>query len=107
MKGVFKKHLAEILGIDDPELQEELIEEYNRTFNSSVAQMREASDAADFDRLRQLGHALKGCALNIGHTDAHEHAFFLEQCAKAADLAGCRRTVEGLAAIAARLEAMA
>lgn len=104
MKDLFRAYLTETLGIDDPELQNELIGEYKRTFEESVSQMEEAAGGADFERLRRLGHALKGCALNIGHPEARESALGVEMGARNADLAACRSEIEKLAVMAKQLE---
>lgn len=104
MREFFRAHLTETLGIDDPELQDELIGEYKRTFDDSVAQMQNAAAAADFERLHRLGHALKGCALNIGHPAGREGALGVEMGARNADLEACRSEIEKLAAMARQLE---
>ena len=104
MKELFRAHLTETLGIDDPELQEELMIEYKRTFDDSVAQMKNAAAAADFERLRRLGHALKGCALNIGHPAGRECALGVEMGARDADLDACRTEIEKLSEMAQQLE---
>jgi len=104
MKDFFRAHLTETLGIDDPELQDELIGEYKRTFDDSVTDMRKAADTADFERLRRLGHALKGCALNIGHAAGRECALGVETGARNADLEACRAEIEKLAEMARQLE---
>ena len=104
MKELLRAHLADTLGIDDPELQDELICEYKRTFDDSVVQMRAAVAAADFERLRRLGHALKGCALNIGHPAAREFSLGVETGARNADCDACRAEIEKLADLARQLE---
>ena len=43
MNEQFRAHLAGTLGIDDAELQDELIAEYKRTVTDSIAQMKEAA----------------------------------------------------------------
>ncbi len=104
MREFFRAHLTETLGIDDPELQEELIGEYKRTFDDSVMQMKNAVAAADFERLRRLGHALKGCALNIGHPAGRECALGVEMGARNSDLDACRSEIDKLAEMAQQLE---
>lgn len=104
MKDFFRAHLTETLGIDDLDLQDELIGEYKRTFDDSVADMRKAAAAADFERLRRLGHALKGCALNIGHAAGRECALGVETGARNTDLEACRAEIEKLAEMARKLE---
>jgi len=104
MKEMFSAYLAKTLGIDDPDIQAELIAEYRRTFMETVGQMKLAEQASDFERLRRLGHTLKGCALNIGHAEAREYSLGLENCAKENDLAGCGAEIEKLSALAAELE---
>ena len=104
MKEIFRKHLTETLGIDDAELQDELIAEYKRTFDDSLEKMHEALAAADCERLRRLGHALKGCALNIGDLETKEFALGIENGGKAGNADECRVNVEGLTAQAAKLK---
>ena len=104
MNEQFRAHLAGTLGIDDAELQDELIAEYKRTVTDSIAQMKEAAAAVDFERLRPLGHALKGCALNIGHPAAHECSLGIENGAKESDIAACNARIAELIRLAAELE---
>ena len=92
MNEQFRAHLAGTLGIDDAELQDELIAEYKRTVTDSIAQMKEA------------GHALKGCALNIGHPAAHECSLGIENGAKESDIAACNARIAELIRLAAELE---
>lgn len=104
MNEQFRAHLAGTLGIDDAELQDELIAEYKRIRDRFDRAEKEAAAAVDFERLRRLGHALKGCALNIGHPAAHECSLGIENGAKESDIAACNARIAELIRLAAELE---
>ncbi|MDR0931670.1 MAG: Hpt domain-containing protein [Victivallales bacterium] len=104
MNEIFRKHLTETLGIDDVELQDELIAEYKRTFYDTLDKLKEVLPSGDCEQLRRLGHALKGCALNIGDLETKELSLNIENGGKANDVEICRVNIDGLIKQAANLE---
>lgn len=60
-------YMKENLGLDDMELIQELYDEYVNTIKERLPAARNALDAKDFQGLAKIAHAMKGCALNIGH----------------------------------------
>ncbi|HEX4131960.1 MAG TPA: response regulator [Pirellulales bacterium] len=82
-------HAAEESGFDeeaalarvdgDRELLNELVEIFVREYPRWLAEVREAIDARDFDRLHREAHTLKGASGNLGLTSASDAARWLEQ----------------------------
>jgi len=103
MNDSIKKHLAEQMGIDDPELQQELYTEYCSSVKNIVGSLPEALDKTDYPRLRHLAHSLKGCAQTIGDTQMKALALPFEDSAKSENGANCRLILEELTAAADRL----
>ena len=60
-------YMKENLGLDDMELIQELYGEYVNTIKERLPSAHSALDAKDFQALAKVAHAMKGCALNIGH----------------------------------------
>ncbi len=89
-----KKHIAEVLGIDDPEFQETLFVEYCNSFKEILEQLDAATASSDYEELRKLGHKLKGCALTIGHGVARADIVALEEAAREKNGSSCRAQLE-------------
>ncbi|HTX06826.1 MAG TPA: Hpt domain-containing protein, partial [Steroidobacteraceae bacterium] len=63
---------------DDTAFMHELLATFRASALSSLAEMREALDAGDRERLRRAAHKLKGGSDNIGATRLRELAAQLE-----------------------------
>ena len=60
-------YMKENLGLDDMDLIQELYDEYVNTIKERLPSANNALEAKDFQALAKIAHAMKGCALNIGH----------------------------------------
>ena len=60
-------YMKESLGLDDMELIQELYSEYVSTIKERLPSAGNALAEKDFPLLAKIAHAMKGCALNIGH----------------------------------------
>ncbi len=60
-------YMKENLGLDDMELIRELYDEYVNTIKNRLPIASNALESKDFQALAKVAHAMKGCALNIGH----------------------------------------
>jgi len=61
------EYMKESLGLDDMDIIQELYDEYVGTIKERLPNAEEALAAKDFQALGKVAHAMKGCALNIGH----------------------------------------
>ena len=59
-------HVVALLGEEDPEFVEDLIDTFSETSRGAHAEARAASEAADAARLAAAAHTLKGSASNVG-----------------------------------------
>jgi HPt (histidine-containing phosphotransfer) domain-containing protein len=60
-------YMKENLGLDDMDLIQELYDEYVSTIKERLPSANNALEVKDFQALAKIAHAMKGCALNIGH----------------------------------------
>lgn len=60
-------YMKENLGLDDMDIIKEIYDEYTSTIKGKLAEADSALQAQDFPTLAKHAHAMKGCALNIGH----------------------------------------
>ena len=60
-------YMKEKLGLDDMDIIKELYDEYISTVKEKLADADAALQDKDFAALARYAHAMKGCALNIGH----------------------------------------
>ena len=60
-------YMKENLGLDDMDLIQKLYDEYVSTIKERLPNANNALEAKDFQALAKIAHAMKGCALNIGH----------------------------------------
>ncbi len=67
MNKAIVDYMKENLGLDDMELIQELYDEYVNTIQERLPSAMECLQAKDFAALAKIAHAMKGCALNIGH----------------------------------------
>jgi HPt (histidine-containing phosphotransfer) domain-containing protein len=66
------------LQADYGDLAEQLLELFETTAATTLAELRAALDAADCDETRRLAHRLKGSARNVGATGMADLAAALE-----------------------------
>ena len=67
MDQAIVNYMKENLGLDDMELIHELYDEYVKTIKERLPSASNALAEKDFQTLAKVAHAMKGCALNIGH----------------------------------------
>jgi|tagenome__1003787_1003787.scaffolds.fasta_scaffold20962928_3 HPt (histidine-containing phosphotransfer) domain-containing protein len=67
------------LRADYGDLAEQLLEVFETSAASTLAEARGALDAGDADEVRRLAHRLKGSARNVGATGMADLAAALEQ----------------------------
>jgi HPt (histidine-containing phosphotransfer) domain-containing protein len=67
MNKAIVDYMKENLGLDDMELIQELYNEYVSTIQERLPSANNALAEKDFPALAKIAHAMKGCALNIGH----------------------------------------
>ena len=67
MNKAIVDYMKENLGLDDMDLIQELYDEYVSTIKERLPSASDALEAKDFMALAKIAHAMKGCALNIGH----------------------------------------
>ena len=67
MNKAIVDYMKENLGLDDMELIQELYNEYVSTIKERLPSASNALAEKDFQTLAKIAHAMKGCALNIGH----------------------------------------
>lgn len=85
---------------------EELIPGFLENRRAELKQMKEALDAWDFEKLRQLGHTLKGVGGGYGFQDLSEMGRRLEEAAKSRDSEGAAAVVEDLGRYLALVDVM-
>ena len=68
MKASCEKFLAEQFG-NDEEIMREIYDEYVRSIGEKKGELKEAIDAADWQRVDKLAHTVKGNALSAGDED--------------------------------------
>jgi HPt (histidine-containing phosphotransfer) domain-containing protein len=67
MNKAIVDYMKENLGLDDMDLIQELYDDYVNTIKERLPSANTALEAKDFMALAKIAHAMKGCALNIGH----------------------------------------
>ena len=82
MNQAIVDYMKENLGLDDMELIQELYDEYVNTIKERLSSASNALEAKDFQALAKVSHAMKGCALNIGHESFSAVAKELEYLGK-------------------------
>ncbi len=71
-----------------------LVEEFITTFNNVELEMSQLLEAGNFDKARDLAHAIKGSAGNIGANDLYQTAARLENALQAQDLLSIQAELE-------------
>ncbi|MBO7534878.1 MAG: Hpt domain-containing protein [Victivallales bacterium] len=104
MNQAIVDYMKENLGLDDMELIQELYDEYVNTIKERLPSARNALDAKDFPALAKIAHAMKGCALNIGHESFSVVAKELEYLGKG--IGPEPPTVENCSALLTKLNAI-
>lgn len=82
-------YIHTVLEIDDQDMVDEFINDYMRLLQDSLPQMQVAFEKKDFQELRSLAHAIKGCSANIGAEPARSTALELQESAELQDVAKC------------------
>ena len=82
MDKAIVSYIMENLGLDDMDVIKELYDEYTATIRQKLADAEAALKTKDFPMLARHAHAMKGCALNIGHESLATIAKELEYLGK-------------------------
>lgn len=61
------EYMKNELGLDDMDLIKELYDEYVNTIQERLPSAMAVLETKDFAALAKVAHAMKGCAMNIGH----------------------------------------
>ncbi len=72
----------------DKELLNELLNMFYEDSKAKLKEIKEAIENKDYEKLRELAHAVKGASANIGLTDIYEICLELENMAKKKDISG-------------------
>ena len=104
MNQAIVDYMKENLGLDDMELIQELYDEYVNTIKERLPSASDALAAKDFQALAKVSHAMKGCALNIGHESFSAVAKELEYLGKGIGLEP--PTTENCSALLSKLNAI-
>jgi HPt (histidine-containing phosphotransfer) domain-containing protein len=72
---------------------EDLIPTYMSTRRKELEALRAALAAADFERLRQLGHRMRGVGNSYGFDDVTDLGKLIEDGARAGDKAGLEKHI--------------
>ena len=104
MNQAIVNYMKENLGLDDMELIQELYDEYVNTIKERLPSASKALEAKDFPALAKVAHAMKGCALNIGHESFSTVAQELEYLGKG--IGPEPPTVENCSALLTKLNAI-
>jgi chemotaxis protein histidine kinase CheA len=94
MKDMIYAYLKEQVGTDDMTLLDSFYEEYCKTIEEKIVNLKAALESKDFEALRKLTHALKGDSAIVGDEPMREHALAFENGAKANDLNTCQAELE-------------
>ena len=87
----------------DPDL-EEIIPFFLELRRQNIAEIVAAVNGEDFERVRWLGHNIKGAGGSYGFTRVSAIGLALERAARSADATAIRRLAEELAAYLDRVE---
>jgi HPt (histidine-containing phosphotransfer) domain-containing protein len=104
MNQAIVNYMKENLGLDDMELIQELYDEYVNTIKERLPSASKTLEAKDFPALAKVAHAMKGCALNIGHESFATVAKELEYLGKG--MGPEPPAVENCSALLAKLNAI-
>ena len=104
MNKAIVNYMKENLGLDDMELIQELYDEYVNTIKERLPSASKTLEAKDFPALAKVAHAMKGCALNIGHESFATVAKELEYLGKG--MGPEPPAVENCSALLAKLNAI-
>ena len=104
MNQAIVDYMKENLGLDDMELIQELYNEYVNTIKERLSSASNVLEAKDFQALAKVAHAMKGCALNIGHESFSAVAKELEYLGKG--IGPEPPTAENCSALLAKLNAI-
>src|SRR4030042_2830240 len=68
----------------------ELLEIFERDYQDKIVLLREAVKAGDFNRIREIGHFLKGASANLSLLPLQEACRRMEESGRAQNLQGAR-----------------
>jgi HPt (histidine-containing phosphotransfer) domain-containing protein len=80
-----------------------LVQEFLNSLDRRLADLGSALSSSDYQRLRSLAHQLKGTGGGYGYPALSERAAELERLALAGEFDACRRSIEDLSTLMARL----
>lgn len=78
-------YIKENIGIDDPEIIAELLQEYCKTVQGYLVKISQCLAQTDSEGLYRAAHSLKGCSGNVGHEKAYQLCLSLESAAQTSD----------------------
>jgi len=93
MKDTIRNWLAEQFG-EDEELFKELYGQYSTDMKANAAELPGKLSAGDAAALGEIGHAMKGMALQMGDSEVAEIGVALQNAGRGGDLAGCASAIE-------------
>jgi CheY-like chemotaxis protein/HAMP domain-containing protein len=67
------------LGIDDPEILQDLVNTYLESSGELITQMQQAAEQKDLATMGRAAHTLKSSSANLGAQDLAQHCKFLEE----------------------------
>lgn len=83
---------------------EPIVEKFIERLKTNVLELQIAAESADFDKLKALGHWLKGSGGTVGFNQFHSIAADLETAAKAGDLQRCKNQIDKISQVSGRLK---
>lgn len=85
LTAAVRAHVAELLGEEDPEFVQDLVDAFSGSAHDLVASAETARAGGDLDAIGGVAHQLKGSASNVGLTDLEEAWHRVESGARAGD----------------------
>lgn len=95
-KEIAFNHLRRQLCVDDEAAIAELYNEFLASFPRKIAAARAALAAADWKRLEETAHTIKGDSAIVGLGQLRDLAMALQEAGKTRDRDSCRRLAEEL-----------
>ncbi|MFA6929954.1 MAG: Hpt domain-containing protein [Lentisphaeria bacterium] len=96
-------YIKENLGIDDPEIISELLQEYCETFRGYQIKFLRCLAQTDSDGLYRAAHSLKGCSGNVGHEKVYQLCLSLESAAQTSNFTEVEEILRLLSSAATEL----
>jgi CheY-like chemotaxis protein/HPt (histidine-containing phosphotransfer) domain-containing protein/HAMP domain-containing protein len=70
------------LGIDEPEILQDLVNTFLESSNELITQMQQAAEHKDLTAMGRAAHTLKSSSANLGAQDLAQHCKYLEELAR-------------------------